>query len=162
MRRFEEKLVPSDAVAGLSARLRSQKKRIISTNGCFDILHVGHIEYLAEARRLGDVLVVGVNSDSSVRGLKGDGRPIQAQGARAIQVAGLESVDFVVVFDEPTPEVFLEDLRPAIHVKGGDYRIEDLPERAVVEHYGGEVRCLQLVPGFSTSQLIGRLSRPEF
>lgn len=158
MRRPEEKIIPNEKVYDLSARLKSQGKRIISTNGCFDILHVGHVQYLASAREMGDVLVVGVNSDDSVRAIKGQNRPIQNENARALQVAGLESVDFVVIFSEKIPAEFLEKLKPHVHIKGGDYRPEELPEREIVERFGGEIRIVPLVEGFSTTRLIKQMA----
>ncbi|MBI1861463.1 MAG: D-glycero-beta-D-manno-heptose 1-phosphate adenylyltransferase [Deltaproteobacteria bacterium] len=154
-------MVPLDKVWDLSVRLRSGGKRIVSTNGCFDILHLGHIQYLNEARRLGDVLVVGLNSDSSVKTLKGPKRPIHDERTRTLQIAALEAVDYVVVFPETTPESLLEKLRPFLHVKGGDYDPAQLPERAVVEKFGGKVRCLPLVEGHSTTSLLEALARPS-
>lgn len=154
MRRLEDKIIVRERIWDLSVRLRSQGKRIISTNGCFDILHCGHIQYLDQARRLGDVLVVLINSDASVKKLKGEKRPVQNERARSLQVAALEAVDFVVIFKEETPVAILEQLKPSIHVKGGDYVAEDLPERAIVEKNGGEVCVLPLVPGFSTTHLL--------
>jgi rfaE bifunctional protein nucleotidyltransferase chain/domain len=130
---------------------------VVWTNGCFDLLHVGHVRSLAAARALGDVLVVGINGDDSVRRLKGPGRPLVPAAQRAEIVAGLESVDHVVVFDEPTPEAVLATLQPDIHAKGADYDEKPMPERDVVEAYGGRVELLPFVPGVSTSNLIDRL-----
>ncbi|MBY0369443.1 D-glycero-beta-D-manno-heptose 1-phosphate adenylyltransferase [bacterium] len=148
-----------DRAAGFAASLRSQGIEIISTNGCFDLLHVGHTSYLERARLLGDKLWVGLNSDASVRRLKGSTRPVQDQNARALQLASLESVDFVTIFDEDTPEAFLEKIRPTVHAKGGDYDPSALPERGVVEKGGGKVVCLPLVSGFSTTELIRKLQQ---
>lgn len=157
VRPLESKIIPPEKLASLSARLREEGKRIVTTNGCFDFLHLGHIQYLMEAKALGDILICGLNSDSSVRGLKGAGRPVFDEKVRALQLAGLETVDYVSVFSEKTPERFLELARPHIHVKGGDYRPDQLPERGVVEAGGGQVRCLSLVQGFSTTSLIAKL-----
>lgn len=130
---------------------------VVWTNGCFDIVHAGHLASLARARELGDVLVVGVNSDASVRRLKGEGRPLLPAAERAALLAALRPVDYVVIFDEDTPEAVLSRLQPEIHCKGADYGGTDgkvIPERAVVEAYGGRVELLPLVPGRSTSELV--------
>lgn len=131
--------------------------RVAFTNGCFDILHVGHLATLRSARALGDVLVVGLNSDNSVACLKGDGRPFNNSRDRAELLAALEPVDFVVVFDEATPEALIARIKPAVHVKGGDYAAGDLPEATLVRSYGGEVVVVDEVPGKSTSELIARI-----
>jgi D-beta-D-heptose 7-phosphate kinase/D-beta-D-heptose 1-phosphate adenosyltransferase len=147
----------------LTARLRSlreQGRTVVFTNGCFDLLHVGHVRYLAQARSLGDALVVGVNTDSSVRRLKGEGRPIVPQEERAEVLAALACVDWVTLFEEPTPEALLADLRPQIHVKGGDYRAEDLPETPLVQSWGGRVIILPFTPGRSTTRLLEALRAP--
>ena len=159
MRTLESKLVPRNALAALSQELHSKPGTIISTNGCFDILHLGHIRYLSEARSFGTVLVVGVNSDASVKKLKGPSRPVFDETTRALQLAALECVDFVTVFAQPTPETFLSLLKPHIHVKGGDYKIEDLPERKTVAEGGGTIRIVPLVPGNSSSSLIDKIQR---
>lgn len=151
------KIVSLEALPALSKLLKTQGKRLVTTNGCFDLLHFGHIQYLNEARALGDVLLVGLNSDASVRALKGPARPLNREDVRAKQLAALECVDYVAIFSERTPDQFLRLARPAIHVKGGDYRPEDLPERATVEEAGGRVQCLSLVPGYSTTGLIEKL-----
>jgi len=156
----ESKILSPTALAAKVAELRGQGKRIVTTNGCFDLLHWGHIHCLAEARQLGDLLIVGVNSDDSVRALKGPSRPLVDEQTRLRQLAGLESVDFVSLFSEGTPEKFLETVRPAIHIKGGDYEPGKMPERAVVERYGGTIRIVPQVPGFSTSSLITKLQSP--
>jgi len=151
------KVVEWDALLAERERWRRKGLRVVWTNGCFDLLHLGHVRSLEAARRLGDVLVVGVNGDASVRVLKGDGRPLVPVEQRAELVAALEAVDRVVVFDEPTPEDVLRRLRPDVHTKGADYEGRDLPERAVVEAYGGSIELLPLVPGVSTTELERRL-----
>ena len=161
MRELESKLVSIKAVETLSQELHKQGKKIVTTNGCFDLLHLGHIKYLREARNLGDVLIIGVNSDPSVRKLKGPDRPLTQQSARALQLAGLESVDYVVIFEEDTPERLLGLIKPAIHVKGGDYLPQNLPERKVVEAHGGKVVCVSLVAGYSTTKILERISKPS-
>ena len=132
-------------------------RTIVFTNGCFDILHVGHARYLEQARALGDILVVGVNSDRSVREIKGESRPLVPEQERAELVAHLDSVDFVTIFDESRPDALIEVVQPSIHVKGGDYREEDLPEADVVRRHGGRVVILPLVEGRSTTNIIGRV-----
>ncbi len=154
---MDQKIVSFTTLPTLSKLVKDQGKRLVTTNGCFDLLHWGHIQYLTEAKALGDLLLVGLNSDASVKRLKGPSRPLNPELVRARQIASLECVDYVVIFEEATPEAFLEMVKPGIHVKGGDYRVEDLPERLVVEAGGGEVRVLSLVPGFSTTSLIERL-----
>lgn len=149
-----------DDAATLAARVdlhRRQGRRIVLTNGCFDILHRGHVSYLNRARRLGDVLVVGVNSDAGVRRLKGEGRPVNALEDRVQVLAGLSSVDHVVAFDEDTPERLVEALRPDVFVKGGDYTIDMLPEAAAVERLGGVVEILPYERDRSTTSLIARI-----
>ncbi|MBI3812208.1 MAG: adenylyltransferase/cytidyltransferase family protein [Nitrospirae bacterium] len=120
-------------------RLRRRGKKIVLANGCFDLLHVGHARYLAEARSLGDVLIVGVNGDRSVQQLKGKGRPLMPESARAELVAGFESTDYVIIFQEANVERLLWAIRPDVHAKGGDYTTDTVPERAVVKSYGGRV-----------------------
>ena len=133
---------------------------MVWTNGCFDLLHAGHVRSLHAASQLGDVLVVGINSDESVHLLKGEGRPILPQGERVEAIAALECVDHVVVFSEPTPVEILARLQPDVHCKGADYAPPDgkpIPERAVVEAGGGRVAFLPMIPGISTTELIRRI-----
>jgi D-beta-D-heptose 7-phosphate kinase/D-beta-D-heptose 1-phosphate adenosyltransferase len=132
-------------------------QRIAFTNGCFDILHAGHVEYLQAARARGDLLIVGLNSDASARSLKGPGRPINALDARVRVLTSLQAVDFVTVFDEPTPIELIKSLRPDVLVKGADYRKEDVVGGEVVESYGGEVYLVPLRPGYSTTGLLEKL-----
>lgn len=158
MREFDQKWVDIQDLDTLAQSVRGHGLKIVSTNGCFDLLHLGHIEYLQQARALGDVLVIGINSDASVKRLKGDNRPLFDARTRSRQLAALEAVDYVTVFDEDTPVEFLELLRPDIHVKGGDYEVAKLPETAVVEKHGGEVRVLSFVKGFSSTKVLDALS----
>jgi len=144
----------------LAENVRSWKaagQRVVLTNGCFDLLHVGHVRYLYSAAAEGDVLVVAVNSDAGVRGLKGPGRPIQAENERAEILAALEPVDWVTLFDEPTVERVIRTLRPDIHCKGTDYTVETVPERAVVAEVGGEVRIVGDTTGHATTDLVSRI-----
>jgi rfaE bifunctional protein nucleotidyltransferase chain/domain len=136
---------------------RQQGTRVVLANGCFDILHAGHVRYLAGARALGDLLVVGVNSDRQVSVLKGPGRPIMSETDRSEIIASLEAVDFVTVFDEPTVAALLLALKPDIHAKGTDYTEETVPEREVVRSYGGRVAIVGDPKDHSTSELIERL-----
>lgn len=139
------------------ARLRSEGKQIVFTNGCFDILHRGHVEYLSAARALGDILVVGLNSDDSVRRLKGPGRPINPVEDRAAILDALRAVDFVTVFDEDTPYQLIEAIKPDVLVKGGDYTVETIVGADLVQAQGGRVVIVPLLAGRSTSGLLARL-----
>lgn len=150
-------ILSKETAAKLIEELKLQGKRVVFTNGCFDILHVGHLRYLNEAKKQGDILIVGVNSDSSVRQLKGAGRPINNEIDRAEMLSGLKAVDFTVIFEELTPIETLEKLKPSIHVKGGDYDKNKLPETATVEKNGGEVRILSFVEGKSTTNIVNKI-----
>jgi len=143
--------------AELVCKIKKEGKKAVFTNGCFDILHVGHLRYLNEAKDQGDILIVGVNSDESVRRLKGPTRPINSQEDRAEMLTGLKAVDYAVIFTEDTPVEIIDELKPSIHVKGGDYKKEELPETVVVEKNGGEVRILTLVDGKSTSNVVNKI-----
>ena len=132
-------------------------KKIVFTNGCFDLLHVGHVRYLQEAKNLGDILVVGLNSDASVKALKEDLRPIQQEQDRGEILSALECVDWVILFDELTPLKLISQVKPDILVKGGDWSIENIVGAKEVIQWGGEVKVLQFVPGHSTSGLINKI-----
>jgi len=141
---------------------RNEGAVVVWTNGCFDLMHAGHVRSLRSARRLGDILVVGLNSDASVRVNKGPTRPIMCQDERAEMLAGFECVDAVVIFEETTPETALGRLQPEIHCKGADYAPphgKPVPEARIVEAYGGQVRYLPLLPGISTTELVARIER---
>jgi len=138
-------------------KLRARHKRIVFTNGCFDILHAGHVNYLAGARFLGDALVVGLNSDDSVRRLKGKGRPIVTQKNRAKVLAALACVDFIVVFNNPTPFDLIKAIKPDVLVKGGDWKIKDIVGGRFVRSCGGRVKSLPYIKGFSTKALIRKI-----
>jgi rfaE bifunctional protein nucleotidyltransferase chain/domain len=136
---------------------RAAGQRVVSTNGCFDVLHAGHVELLHQARALGECLIVAINSDASVKKLKGESRPVNNEEARAFVLSALNSVDAVVIFDEDTPIRVLEEIRPSVHVKGGDYRAEDLPENQTVRNGGGEIVIVPLREGFSTTATLQKL-----
>ena len=152
-------LIPKEKIEGFCAVLREAGQRIVFTNGCFDILHAGHVRYLEEAHSLGYCIVLGLNTDASVRRLKGETRPVNTELDRAAVTGALAAVDYVVLFDEPTAETLIEKVRPAVYVKGGDYTRETLPEAKVVEKYGGEVHFIDLVPGRSTTKIIEKIGR---
>jgi len=151
------KIVAKQEVARIVQVLKAAGKKIVFTNGCFDILHVGHVRYLAAARQLGDILIVGLNSDESVRALKGPSRPINTAADRAEVLAALAVVDYVVIFDELTAANLIETIKPAVYVKGGDYKLEDIPEAPAVVAYGGQVVIIPAVPGRSTSNVINKI-----
>ncbi|MXV76733.1 D-glycero-beta-D-manno-heptose 1-phosphate adenylyltransferase [Candidatus Poribacteria bacterium] len=150
----QEKIYTRKELATKLEHLRSSGKVVVTTNGCFDVLHLGHLRYLQAARKLGDCLVVAINSDASVRQLKGQNRPLISEDERAEMLAGLACVDYVVIFPELTPVDLLSELKPNIHVKGGDYQLEQLIERDTVEANGGKVIVGLNVPGKSTTDLI--------
>lgn len=153
----------SDDWGGLGEHVRdvARRRRLVTTNGCFDLLHLGHLRFLEQARALGEALVVGVNSDHSVRRLKGAGRPILDVATRTAMLLALPPVDGVVIFNDATPQRMIERLRPAIHCKGGDYAGSDLPEAAAVASVGGEVRILPMLDGHSTSAILRRAAGAE-
>ena len=152
-------LIPNERIEAFAAALREAGVRVVFTNGCFDILHAGHVRYLAAARALGGVLILGLNSDASVRRLKGEMRPVNTAEDRAEVVGALKSVDYVVIFGEDTAENLIAKVRPAVYAKGGDYTRETLPEARIVESYGGEVAFIPLVAGKSTTGIIERAGR---
>lgn len=153
---YQDRVVELSEAARLIRDWRQAGQTVVFTNGCFDLLHVGHVQTLSRARAEGDRLVVGVNSDESVRRLKGARRPVNPEADRAALLAALRCVDAVVIFAEDTPVETLEVLRPDIHVKGGDYKVEELPEAETVRAYGGRIVLIDLVPGRSTTSMIER------
>ncbi len=155
----DSRILERDALLAEVAARRQAGVRVVLANGCFDVLHVGHLRYLEGAKALGELLVVGINSDAQVAQLKGAGRPIMGERQRAEIVASLEGVDLVTIFHEPTVENLLLALRPDIHAKGTDYTEETVPEREVVKSYGGRVAIVGDPKNHSTSQLLGRLQR---
>lgn len=155
------KIVDMDELAEHARQLRGAGKKLVATNGCFDLLHVGHVHYLRAAHALGDALVVGLNGDQSVRELKGTGRPVNNENDRAEVLAALECVDFVTIFPEKRATRFIEAARPAIYVKGGDYSSDTLnaEESAVLQKIGAEIRILPFEKGYSTSALLEQLRK---
>jgi len=148
------KILPLERAIELVAKLKQQGKRVVFTNGCFDLLHPGHTRYLAAAREMGDVLLVAVNSDRSVRALKGPSRPILPEGERAEILAALKAVDYVTVFDDPTPQSLIARMLPQVLVKGADWGASEIVGREDVEAAGGRVVSTPVVPGYSTSAII--------
>ena len=153
------KILSSEVLQEIVQELKRKGLKIVFTNGCFDILHPGHVSYLRRARQLGDVLVVGVNSDRSVREIKGEQRPILTEKERCEILSGLESVSFVTVFDESTPRQLILSILPDVLVKGGDWGIDEIVGREEVETAGGQVLAIPFEPGLSTSAIIDRILR---
>jgi D-beta-D-heptose 7-phosphate kinase/D-beta-D-heptose 1-phosphate adenosyltransferase len=156
---MKEKILSMDQMLAERGRLRAARKRLVFTNGVFDLLHVGHVRYLTQARALGDALVVAINSDRTVRELKGPERPLFAQHERAEILAGLRDVDYVVVFDDISPRATIKELLPDVLVKGGDYQLNEIHGREEVEAAGGEVISLPFVPGASTTSVLQKMKR---
>jgi rfaE bifunctional protein nucleotidyltransferase chain/domain len=156
---FSEKIVPLTELERWRERVRASGRRLVVTNGCFDILHLGHVTYLENARNQGDALLVGVNSDAAVRGLKGSGRPVNTENDRAAVLAALESVNAVCIFPDVRATAFLKLAKPDIYVKGGDYTLDTLnqEERRAVEEAGGTISIIPFVPGKSTTSLLEKL-----
>jgi rfaE bifunctional protein nucleotidyltransferase chain/domain len=152
-----EKVLSKESLKPKLEALRHEGKKIVFTNGCFDILHVGHVRYLQEARKLGDVLVLGLNSDASVRTLKGEKRPLVPQDERADILAALEAVDFVTIFDEETPFELIGYLRPDLLVKGGDWAEDQIVGGDIVKKWGGRVVVAPLIPGRSTTNVVEKI-----
>jgi D-beta-D-heptose 7-phosphate kinase/D-beta-D-heptose 1-phosphate adenosyltransferase len=160
---MNNKIVTADEARTIGEKMREAGSKLVFTNGCFDLLHVGHVRYLAAARSLGDALLVAINGDESVRALKGDGRPLNREADRAEVIAMLATVDYVVVFPEVRATALLEKIRPAIYVKGGDYTAESLhaEERSVLERMGTEIRLVPFEAGYSTSRLLDKLKNAD-
>jgi D-beta-D-heptose 7-phosphate kinase/D-beta-D-heptose 1-phosphate adenosyltransferase len=156
---MSEKILTREEAGAARARLLGEGRRLVFTNGVFDLLHVGHVRYLREARSLGDALLVAINSDRMVRELKGANRPVMNEGERAEVLAALEAVSFVTVFDELSPRALVAELLPDVLVKGGDYRVDEIHGREEVEAAGGRVLSLPFVEGASTTDVIERIRR---
>ena len=157
---FREKILPLDKLPEWRQKIRAEGKRLVVTNGCFDLLHLGHVSYLEAGRQLGDVLLVGVNGDKSVQELKGPGRPVNCEGDRAAVLAALESVSAICVFQERTALKFLALAQPDIYLKGGDYTVETInqEERRLVESTGGQVHIMPVIKGRSTTALLNKIA----
>jgi rfaE bifunctional protein nucleotidyltransferase chain/domain len=161
MLNLEAKIIPYDQLSAWRDKNRGERKLVV-TNGCFDLLHLGHVTYLQNARNLGDALLVGVNGDAAVRGLKGAGRPVNSEYDRAAVIAALESVSYVCIFPDIRATEFLSRARPDIYVKGGDYTLETLDqnERRTVEKSGGRIHLIPFVPGKSTTAVLRKMAAP--
>ena len=154
------KIKTKDEIKNIVHDLKREGKKIVWTNGCFDLLHVGHVRYLKEAKKLGDILIVGINSDESVRKLKGKGRPIQTAEGRAEILSSLEFVDYIIIFPELSVERYLIEFKPDIYVKGGDYTIDEImnhEEGRAVKSYGGKISFVPYVKGKSSSEIIEKI-----
>lgn len=154
-----DKIKPLRALVGVVRRANARGRRVVFTNGCFDLLHAGHVKLLEHARRQGDLLIVGLNSDRSVRALKGPGRPVFSQRDRALLLAELQSVDYVTIFNERTPQRLIERLRPDVLMKGADWRSGQIVGSDVVRRKGGRVVRFPILKGYSTTKLIQRIRR---
>ena len=148
------KLKTRKEISKIVSELKNSGKKIIFTNGCFDIIHAGHVQYLEEAKELGDILIIGLNSDNSVQRLKGKGRPINNETDRAIVLSGFYIIDYVVIFEEDTPYDLIKLIKPDVLVKGGDWKVRDIVGSDIVLKNGGEVRSLSFLEGYSTTKLI--------
>lgn len=152
-----EKLIEKEKLDNIIKKLKSENKKIVFTNGCFDILHAGHVRYLKESKKFGDILIIGLNSDISVKKIKGESRPINPEMDRAEVLAGLEAVNYIVLFDETSPVKLLEEIKPDIYTKGADYTVETLPEAKTVLSYGGKIEFIKFLEGRSTTKIIDKI-----
>lgn len=157
MQILKSKIIPFSRIGALAHQLSASGKSIVFTNGCFDILHAGHVAYLSQAKTLGDILVLGLNSDASVRRLKGASRPVNTQDNRALVLAGLSAVDYVCIFEEDTPYELIREVLPDVLVKGGDWAPSDIVGSDIVLARGGKVLSLDFVEGLSTTGIIQKL-----
>lgn len=152
-----EKIKTQDEIEKIASDVKNQGKKIVTTNGVFDILHIGHIRYLQEAKKQGDILVIAINTDASVKENKGDKRPLNNKNDRAEALAALTCVDYVTFFPEKTPESILEKIKPDVHVKGGDYQMDQIIEKDIVEKNGGKIILIPEVEGYATTNLIEKI-----
>lgn len=155
--RIESKIICQKDLSNLILKWREENQKIVFTNGCFDLLHLGHVDYLAKAKDLGDRLIIGVNTDSSVKRLKGKNRPLQDENSRLHILAALHSVDAVVLFDEDTPYELIKKIQPDILVKGADYKIENIVGYDIVTSRGGSVKTIEFIEGYSTTKIEQRI-----
>lgn len=158
---MREKLKSLPEIAGIAAAARQRGQRVVFTNGCFDLLHRGHVHILREAKAAGDLLIVGINTDRSVRAIKGPARPILSEIDRSELIASLEMVDYVVLFDQPTPIDLIAAIRPGVLAKGGDWGPDQVVGAEVVRQYGGEVKRIPYLQGFSTTEIIERIRKQD-
>ncbi len=154
---MKNKLRTWEEITTIVQNLKSQNKKIVFTNGCFDVLHAGHVKYLSEARDLGDVLILGLNSDLSVKRLKGTNRPINSEDDRSIVLSALISISYIVIFNDDTPYKLINHIRPDILVKGGDWNPEDIVGSDIVSSYNGEIKSLSYIKGKSSTDIINKL-----
>ncbi|MFN8674197.1 MAG: D-glycero-beta-D-manno-heptose 1-phosphate adenylyltransferase [Candidatus Sericytochromatia bacterium] len=152
-----DKVIKQDTAKKIAEKLKKENKKIVLTNGCFDILHIGHAEYLKEAKKLGDFLFVGINSDSSVKKLKGESRPINNEKDRAKLLSYLEFIDYAIIFEEKTADNIIDLIKPDIYVKGGDYTKESLPEYQTLLKYNSEIAFVNFVNGYSTTKILEKI-----
>lgn len=156
-RQLFEKITDRDFIEKKIAELKSENKKIVFSNGCFDIIHRGHVEYLAKASNFGDITVIGLNSDKSVKELKGENRPVQDQNTRALILAAFSFIDYIIIFDEQTPYELIKLIKPDFLVKGADYKPEDIIGFDILQSYNGQVKTIELVQGHSTTNIIGKI-----
>lgn len=156
-----DRIKSNDELAAMIEKARAEGKKVVFTNGVFDFVHVGHLTYLEKAKQLGDILVMGINSDASVKRIKGPDRPINSERDRAQILCGLKPVDYVTIFEEDTPTNIIDKLKPSIHVKGGDYDPEKMPETPTVRKHGGEVIIIPLEDGYSNSNQFSKIKSAE-
>ncbi len=154
---IKNKIKKAEALAKIVDKLKKQDKKIVFTNGCFDIIHFGHVKYLEEAKKKGDILIVGLNSTSSIKKIKGNGRPIISEADRAGVIAALQSVDFVTIFNEETPLKLIKKLKPDILIKGSDWKTGTIVGADVLKQYGGKVLRAKFLKGYSTSKIIEKI-----
>ena len=154
---MSSKIYPIEDLAEILKKEKAAGKKVVFTNGCFDLLHIGHTRYLAQAKAKGDLLVVGLNSDSSVKMLKGAKRPLIPQDERAEMLSNLEMVDYVTIFTDQTANNVIAALKPDIYVKGGDYSVDDLPEAEIVQNYGGKIELVSEIRGASTTSIVNKI-----
>ncbi|MPL72823.1 Bifunctional protein HldE [bioreactor metagenome] len=151
--KIQNKITSFDNIQKQVLKWREENKKIVFTNGCFDIIHRGHVDYLSKAKDLGDILIIGLNTDQSVRNIKGNTRPIQDENSRAIILASMQFVDAIVFFSEPTPYTLIKEIQPDILVKGADYKKEDIVGYDIVSQRGGKVETIEFIEGYSTSNI---------
>ena len=158
---INNKIKTLNGIIKIVEKLKSKNKKIVTTNGAFDILHLGHVKYLEQAKKLGDVLIVGVNTDKSVKHYKSDKRPINDEKSRIEVLAAIESVDYAFLFNENDPRKWLEKIKPNFHVKAGDYKLDQIIEKGVVERSNGKVVLIPMVKGYSTTKIIKKILRTK-